>query len=68
MPTDMYEIWADDEYGHTGLIDTTISVKQAKLLATQCVDHGYINATVYRETLEGTLEVVATYPLLPPQS
>ena len=58
MSYELYEVWAEDEYGHEELIETTKSLKQAEELAQKCVLDGYLSGIIYQETDEGDLKEI----------
>jgi hypothetical protein len=52
-----YEVWSVDEDGHEELIDTTNSLKEAKIIANQGLQDNIVECIIYREE-EGDLEQV----------
>jgi hypothetical protein len=58
MKFELYEIWAEDEFGQEELVDTTQSLKEAREIAQAAVDTGSLYVIIYRETDDGDLEVV----------
>lgn len=58
MKWELYEVWSEDEDGHEELIDTTRSLKEAKILAKQALTDGFVCAIIYRENEEGEQELV----------
>jgi hypothetical protein len=57
MKFELYEVWAEDS-GLETLVDTTQSLKEARLLAQEAIDNGSEYVTIYREADDGDLEVV----------
>lgn len=53
MSYELYEVWAEDDDGHEELIDTTRSLKEAKLLAQKALEDGAWEAVIYQETEDG---------------
>lgn len=58
MSYELYEVWAEDEYGHEELVETTRSLKHAEILAQKCLLEGYLSGIVYQETEEGDLREI----------
>ena len=57
MTWELYEVWSEDESGHTELIDTTKSLAEAKNIANKALEDGFYVVAIYRE-LNGELELV----------
>lgn len=57
MKFELYEVWAEDS-GQETLVDTTQSLKEARLLAQESIDNGSEYVIIYREADDGDLEVV----------
>jgi len=53
-----YEVWAEDDSGHTELIETTASRKEAVALAKKVFNEGAAQTTVYEETADGDYELI----------
>jgi hypothetical protein len=53
MTWELYEVWSEDDDGHEELIDTTKSLKEAKILAKKAIDEGSVLAIIYQETEDG---------------
>jgi hypothetical protein len=53
MTWELYEVWSEDDAGHEELIDTTKSLKEAKILAEQALNDGLALAIIYQETEDG---------------
>lgn len=58
MKFELYEVWAEDEFGHQELVDTTSSIVEARVIAKQAIDDGIEYVTIYRESDSGDLELV----------
>lgn len=52
-----YEVWSVDEDGHEELIDTTNSLKQAKIIAENSLQDDIVECIIYKEE-DGELEEV----------
>jgi hypothetical protein len=52
-----YEVWSVDEDGHEELIDTTNSLKEAKIIAEQGLQDSIVECIIYKEE-DGNLEEV----------
>jgi hypothetical protein len=50
-----YEVWSVDEDGHEELIDTTNSLKEAKIIAKQGLQDNIVECIIYKEE-NGELE------------
>ncbi len=61
MTWELYEVWAEDEFGHEKLIETTKSRKQAIDIARDAVKNGYILSKVWREVDEEDMDLVQTF-------
>lgn len=57
MKFELYEVWAEDS-GQETLVDTTQSLKEARLLAQEAIDNGSEYVIIYKESDDGDLEVV----------
>jgi uncharacterized protein (UPF0128 family) len=57
MKFELYEVWAEDS-GQETLVDTTQSLKEARLLAQESIDNGSEYVIIYKESDDGDLEVV----------
>lgn len=55
MNWELYEVWSVDEDGHEDLIDTTKSLKQARIMAQANLSEYYVECIVYAEDPEGEL-------------
>ena len=59
MNWELYEVWSVDEDGHEELIDTTQSLKEARLLAEQSLTEYYAECIIYKaltiEPLKGLI-------------
>jgi hypothetical protein len=53
MIWELYEVWAEDDDGHQELVETTKSLKEAKILAEKSLDDGASMVTIYQETEDG---------------
>jgi hypothetical protein len=53
MTWELYEVWTEDNDGHEELIDTTKSLKEAKILAEKALNDGLDLAVIYQETEDG---------------
>jgi len=49
-------VWSVDEDGHEELIDTTQSLKEARLLAEQSLTEYYAECIIYKEDANGDLQ------------
>jgi|TARA_B110000503_G_scaffold97714_1_gene146578 hypothetical protein len=61
MNFELYEVWAEDEDGHTEVQDTTASRKQAFEIAESLLGQGYLFATVFQETEDGDLKEIQRF-------
>ena len=61
MSLEFYEIWARDDDDHEELVETTISRKQAIMLAKKCIEDGYAAGIVYEEDENGDLGEVERF-------
>jgi hypothetical protein len=59
MTWELYEVWSEDDDGHEELIDTTKSLKEAKILAEKAIKDGALVAIVYQETEYGDQKEVS---------
>lgn len=62
MNWELYEVWSVDEDGHELLIETTKSLKEARILAQSSLTDDVVECIIYREDENGELrevEVVA---------
>jgi hypothetical protein len=50
MTWELYEVWSEDDIGHQELVDTTKSLKEAKVLAEKSLADGAQIAIIYQET------------------
>jgi hypothetical protein len=50
MTWELYEVWSEDDIGHQELVETTKSLKEAKVLAEKSLVDGALVATIYQET------------------
>jgi len=50
MTWELYEVWSEDDIGHQELVDTTKSLKEAKVLAEKSLADGALIAIIYQET------------------
>ena len=50
MTWELYEVWSEDDIGHQELVETTKSLKEAKVLAEKSLDDGAEIAIIYQET------------------
>ena len=57
MKFELYEVWAEDS-GQETLVDTTQSLKEARLLAQESIDNGSEYVIIYKESDDCDLEVV----------
>ena len=55
MNWELYEVWSVDEDGHEDLIDTTKSLKEARIIAESNLSEYYVECIVYAEDPEGEL-------------
>jgi hypothetical protein len=55
MTWEFYEVWSVDDLGHEELIDTTQSLKEARLLAEQSLTEYYAECIIYKEDADGDL-------------
>ena len=55
MNWELYEVWSVDEDGHEDLIDTTKSLKEARIIAQSNLSEYYVECIVYAEDQEGEL-------------
>jgi hypothetical protein len=55
MNWELYEVWSVDEDGHEDLIDTTKSLKEARIIAQSNLSEYYVECIVYAEDPEGEL-------------
>jgi hypothetical protein len=61
MSWELYEVWSEDQDGHEELIDTTKSLKEAKVLAKKALNEGYVKTWICRETGDGDYEEMDMY-------
>jgi len=62
MNWELYEVWGVDDSGAEALIDTTNSLKEARLIAETNLTEDLIECIIYREDANGDLvevEVIA---------
>ncbi len=57
MSYELYEVWAESDDGHEELIETTKSLKEARILAKQALEE-FPAAIIYKETEEGDTDVI----------
>jgi ClpP class serine protease len=57
MTWELYEVWTEDDIGHQELVDTTKSLKEARVLAQKSLED-YPVAVIYKETEDGDTEEV----------
>jgi hypothetical protein len=50
MTWELYEVWSEDDIGHQELVETTKSLKEAKVLAEKSLVDGALVAIIYQET------------------
>ena len=55
MTWEFYEVWSVDDLGHEELIDTTQSLKEARLLAEESLTEYYAECIIYKEDANGDL-------------
>jgi hypothetical protein len=55
MTWELYEVWTVDSDGHEDLVDTTKSLKEARLLARQSLDDDIAECIIYQEDENGDL-------------
>jgi hypothetical protein len=55
MNWELYEVWSVDEDGHEDLIDTTKSLKEARIIAQSNLSEYYVECIIYAEDPEGEL-------------
>jgi hypothetical protein len=55
MTWEFYEVWSVDDLGHEELVDTTQSLKEARLLAEQSLTEYYTVCIIYKEDDNGDL-------------
>jgi len=55
MNWELYEVWSVDEDGHEDLIDTTKSLKEARVIAEDNLTEYYVECIIYAEDPEGEL-------------
>ena len=53
MIWELYEVWSIDTDGHEELIETTKSLKEARLLAHANLSEYYTECVIYQENEEG---------------
>lgn len=54
MSWELYEVWAEDDDGHEELVDTTRSLKEARVLAQKALSD-YPISIIYKETEDGDI-------------
>ncbi len=57
MTWELYEVWTEDDIGHQELVDTTKSLKEARVLAQKSLED-YPVAIIYKETEDGDTEEI----------
>lgn len=62
MRFELYEVWAEVD-GQETLVDTTQSLKEAKIIAQECIDNGSHFVTIYRDKDDGDYEVIEEYEI-----
>ena len=55
MNWELYEVWSVDEDGHEDLIDTTKSLKEARVIAQANLTEYYTECIIYAEDQNGDL-------------
>ena len=55
MTWELYEVWTEDDDGHEELVDTTKSLKEARILAKKALAD-FPCAVIYKETENGDTE------------
>jgi hypothetical protein len=60
MSWELYEVWSEDDSGHQELVDTTKSLKEARLLAQAALDEGAESVEILRETEDGDMMLIET--------
>ena len=55
MNWELYEVWSVDEDGHEDLIDTTKSLKEARVIAQANLTEYYAECIIYAEDPNGDL-------------
>ena len=58
MNWELYEVWAVDNAGHELLIETTKSLKEARILAQSSLTEDVVECIIYREDANGDLQEV----------
>jgi hypothetical protein len=58
MNWELYEVWSVDADGHEDLIDTTKSLKEARIIARENLTDYYTECVIYREDENGDLAEV----------
>jgi hypothetical protein len=57
----LYEVWAEDEDGHSELLDTTASQKEAFEIAKSSLKDGYVSSSIYQEDDDGESQHIKTF-------
>lgn len=61
MNWELYEVWTVDHDGHEDLVDTTKSLKEARLLAKESLDDDdVVECIIYQEDENGDLNELET--------
>lgn len=59
MTWELYEVWAEDDFGHEELIETTNSRKEALSIAEKTINEGmYFSVYITRETQDGSYDEI----------
>jgi len=58
MNWELYEVWAVDNAGHELLIETTKSLKEARILAQSSLTEDVVECIIYKEDANGDLQEV----------
>lgn len=57
MTWELYEVWTEDDIGHQELIETTKSLKEARVIAQSSLIDCPV-AVIYKETEDGDIEEI----------
>ena len=64
MAWEQFEVWSVDEDGFEQLVESTRSLKQAKIIAQQTLTEGAVDVIIYREINESLKEVERLHRLV----
>ena len=58
MPWELYEVWVEDHTGHQELVNTTMSLKEAREMAKESLGEDVTIAQIYQEVNDGDFALI----------